>query len=72
MAVFAKRYIADWPETSRFLNEEERALLNHRLLENSREAKMDRLDSAAIYRILGDWKIYAGYDTIPISFNQTD
>ena len=61
VALIAKAFIVDWPETSKFLNVEERQLLLRRLSEEFEEARMDRLDKKARRRIFGDWKIYLGY-----------
>lgn len=60
VAVIAKFFICDWPETAKFLNEEERALLAARLQNDLGEATMNRLDKAAAKRAFGDWKIYVG------------
>lgn len=65
VAVLGKFFIVDWPETSRFLNPEERALLMRRLREESAEANMDTLDKKAAKRIFTDWKIYLGSDHRP-------
>lgn len=69
IAAVSKFFIVDWPETSKFLNDDERHLLLRRLRIDVAEAKMDRLDKKAARRIFGDWKIYAGYvgtsDTLP-------
>jgi len=62
VAALGKFFIVDWPETSKFLNPEERALLLRRLREETAEARMDTLDKKATKRILTDWKIYVGYD----------
>ncbi|KAJ5166933.1 uncharacterized protein N7482_005714 [Penicillium canariense] len=59
-AVVSKFLIVDWPETSRFLNDQERALLLSRLSEDRGQARMDRLDRAARGRVLRDIKIYLG------------
>lgn len=59
-AVAAKWLIVDWPENASFLNEEERAMLLHRLSEDHGEAKMDRLDRAAVKRTFSDVKMYLG------------
>ncbi len=64
LAIIAKFFIVDWPETSKFLNVQERQLLLHRLSEDVEEARMDRLDKKSRRRILGDWKIYIGYGSI--------
>jgi hypothetical protein len=60
IAAASKFLIVDWPETSSFLNDEERALLLSRLLDDRKDARMDRLDSAARRRVLRDIKIYLG------------
>lgn len=60
IAAASKFLIVDWPETSSFLNDEERALLLSRLLDDRKDAQMDRLDSAARRRVLRDIKIYLG------------
>jgi hypothetical protein len=56
----SKFWIVDWPETAKFLTEEERALLIEKLSQDSGEAKMNRLDKAAAKRIFTDWKIWVG------------
>ncbi|KAH8884162.1 MFS general substrate transporter [Thozetella sp. PMI_491] len=58
VGVISKWWIADWPETARFLNDEERAMLVSRLAEDVGDATMDRLDQNATRRIIKDWKIY--------------
>lgn len=60
VAVVAKFLIVDWPEQSRFLNDEERILLLSRLSEDRGDARMDRLDRPAVKRVFGDIKIYLG------------
>lgn len=60
-AAFAKIFIVDWPEKCKFLNAEERSLLLRRLQEDGEQARMDRLDKNAKWRVFADWKIYAGY-----------
>jgi hypothetical protein len=60
VAALAKLVIVDWPETSKFLNEEERKLLIRRLEEDNGVAKMSRLDKNAIKRVFSDVKIYLG------------
>ncbi|KAI9843963.1 MAG: hypothetical protein M1837_006004 [Sclerophora amabilis] len=60
LAVISKFLIVDWPETARFLNAEEKALLSLRLEQDGGFARMDRLDRKAKMRILRDWKIYVG------------
>jgi len=56
----AKFFVVDWPETAKFLNEEERALLLARLAADTGEANMNRLDKNARKRVFGDWKVYVG------------
>ncbi|KAJ6003003.1 hypothetical protein N7451_005550 [Penicillium sp. IBT 35674x] len=60
VAIALKYFVVDWPETSKFLTEEERVLLSRRLTADVATAKMDRLDRAANKRIYGDWKIWCG------------
>ena len=60
VAVIAKFFIVDWPETAKFLSPEERLLLVRRLSEDGADVRMDRLDSKAKRRAFGDWKIYVG------------
>ncbi|KAJ5889602.1 hypothetical protein N7504_010412 [Penicillium tannophilum] len=60
VAIILKYFVVDWPETAKFLTEEERVLLNRRLTADVATAKMDRLDRAANKRIYGDWKIWCG------------
>lgn len=61
VAAASKLFIVDWPETAKFLNDDERQLLLLRLRNDVAEAKMDRLDKKATTRIFRDWKIYVGY-----------
>ncbi|KAI3329765.1 major facilitator superfamily domain-containing protein [Ustulina deusta] len=60
VGVVSKWWITDWPETARFLNDDERSLLLARLAQDTGEAKMDELTPNARKRILSDWKIYTG------------
>ncbi|KAF2641474.1 MFS general substrate transporter [Massarina eburnea CBS 473.64] len=53
-------WIPDWPETAKFLNSNERALLIARLSADTGDAVMNRLDKSALKRIFGDVKIYLG------------
>ena len=62
-ALVALFVIPDWPETARFLKEDERQVLLHRLNVDSAGVKMDRLDKKAMKRILLDKKILFGYET---------
>ena len=61
VAVLSKFFIVDWPETSKFLNHDERILLLRRLREEVADAKMNYLDKKAARRVFRDWKIYVGY-----------
>jgi hypothetical protein len=58
--IAAKFLVVDWPETSTFLNDEERALLLRRLSEDRGEAQMNRFDKPAAKRTFSDVKIYLG------------
>ncbi|TKA67200.1 hypothetical protein B0A49_04513 [Cryomyces minteri] len=60
IGIASKWFVPDWPETAKFLNEEERALLVARLSRDSGEATMNRLDGPAAKRVAKDWKIYVG------------
>ncbi|KAI0121318.1 major facilitator superfamily domain-containing protein [Xylariales sp. AK1849] len=60
VGVISKWWIADWPETAKFLSEEERRNVTGRLARDTGDATMDRLDKSAAKRIAKDWKIYAG------------
>jgi len=53
-------WIVDWPETAKFITNEERALLVQRLSLDSGLAQMGRLDKRAARRVFLDWKIYCG------------
>lgn len=43
----SKAWVCDWPETAKFLSDEERSILTTRLHADSGEANMNRLDKAA-------------------------
>lgn len=60
VAVISKFIIVDWPDTAKFLNDEERSLLLHRLSVDQGEARLDRLDRNSTKRIFSDLKIYLG------------
>ncbi|KAF4449685.1 hypothetical protein F53441_7086 [Fusarium austroafricanum] len=60
LGVIAKWCIPDWPETAKFLNDDERCRLLARLTDDTGDARMDHLNKAAWKRILSDWKIYLG------------
>jgi hypothetical protein len=55
-----KYWVVDWPETAKFLNDDERRMLLRRLAEDSADARMDHLDKRAAKRVFTDWKIYCG------------
>ena len=57
----AKHFVVDWPETSSFLNNQERALLERRIREDTSDARMDHFDKNARSRAFRDWKIYIWY-----------
>jgi hypothetical protein len=58
VAAFAWMIIPDWPETAKFITEEERALVIARLADDVSDARMDRLDKSAAKRVFTDWKVY--------------
>lgn len=60
IATASKFIIVDWPETAKFLNDEERSLLLRRLSVDQGEARMDRLDRRSAVRVFTDLKIYLG------------
>lgn len=63
VGMIAKFWVVDWPQTTKFLSVEEKALLERKLAADSggaSSARMDRLDKRAWRRILLDWKIHVG------------
>jgi predicted MFS family arabinose efflux permease len=58
VALLAWMAIPDWPETAKFLTEDERTMVLSRLSVDNAGATMNRLDKAAAKRIFTDWKIY--------------
>ncbi|KAK3621191.1 hypothetical protein LTR56_017153 [Elasticomyces elasticus] len=58
--IAAKFIIVDWPEKATFLKEDEKRLLIARLSADVADAKMNRLDKAAAWRVFTDWKMYVG------------
>lgn len=56
----SKFFTADWPETAKFLTDDERKMLVARLAQDHGEARMDHLNKRAARRIFSDWKIYCG------------
>ncbi|KAK2793488.1 hypothetical protein FQN51_001245 [Onygenales sp. PD_10] len=59
-AVASKAIVPDWPETAKFLTDDERKILVRRLAAETDVARMDRLDKVAIKRTFSDVKIYLG------------
>lgn len=60
MGFVTKFWVTDWPETAKFLTEDERALLIARLSADTGGAVMNRLDKRAARRIFTDPKMYLG------------
>ncbi|CAG8428272.1 unnamed protein product [Penicillium salamii] len=60
IGLIAKLLIVDWPEEATFLSERERTILLARLMSENDQFPMNRLDRAAVWRILSDTKIYLG------------
>ncbi|KAF2433664.1 MFS general substrate transporter [Tothia fuscella] len=58
VGIISKFFIVDWPETAKFLTDEERVLLLARLASDQGEATMNRLDRRAVKRVFSDWKVY--------------
>lgn len=56
----SKFFTVDWPETAKFLSDEERRILVARLAQDHGEARMDHLNRRAAKRVFSDWKIYCG------------
>lgn len=57
VGAIAKLWIVDWPETAKFLNEDERTMLVARLKQDNGGADMNTLDKRAWKRIIFDWKM---------------
>ena len=62
IGVIAKFWLVDWPDQAKFLSAAEKAQLARKLAGDAGggDARMDRLDKAAVRRILTDWKIWMG------------
>ncbi|KAJ6444253.1 histidine acid phosphatase [Purpureocillium lavendulum] len=62
VGVAIKFWLVNWPDQAAFLSAEDKALLDRKLAEDAGggAARMDRLDKAACWRIVKDWKIYVG------------
>lgn len=65
IGALSKFWIVDWPETAKFLSDDERAMLIRKLAVDVGDARMDRLDSKSIRRTLLDWKIWCGTVYVP-------
>lgn len=50
--------IPDWPETDKFITEEERAIVIARLADDLSDVRMDHLDKSAAKCVFTDWKVY--------------
>jgi hypothetical protein len=60
VGIISKWWIPDWPETARFLQDDDRTLLIARLADDVGDATMNHLNKSAMKRIGKDWKIYLG------------
>jgi hypothetical protein len=60
VGIISKWWIPDWPETARFLQDDDRGLLIARLADDVGDATMNHLNKSAMKRIAKDWKIYLG------------
>lgn len=60
IAALAYFVIPDWPQTAKFLKENDRNLLIRRLALDVEEARMDHWDKTTARRVFGDIKIYLG------------
>ncbi|KAF5558561.1 nicotinamide mononucleotide permease [Fusarium mexicanum] len=60
IAIWSYWMIPDWPETAKFLNDDERALLVDRLAADKRDTHMNTWDKRTAKRIFSDVKIYLG------------
>lgn len=60
IAIFAAFYTPDWPQTSKFLTEEERGLLLARLAADTPDATMNHWNKKTAMRVFGDVKIWLG------------
>ncbi|KAI1862386.1 uncharacterized protein JN550_010248 [Neoarthrinium moseri] len=60
IGLVSKWWIADWPETAKFLNDEERKMLLSRLAQDTQDATMNHWNKGTAKRIGRDWKIHAG------------
>jgi hypothetical protein len=58
VTLVAYPFMTDWPETTKWLTSEEKAVLADRIRSDGIIGRMDRLDSKAVIRMLSDWKVY--------------
>ncbi len=58
VTLIAYFFMHDWPETAKWLSDDERQILADRIKGEGIVGKMDRLDASARRRILSDWKIW--------------
>ncbi|KAI8659822.1 hypothetical protein LRP88_06383 [Fusarium phalaenopsidis] len=58
IAVFSYWIIPDWPESAKFLNDDERAILIERLAQDRKDTHMNHWDKKTAKRIFSDPKIY--------------
>ncbi|KAL6360873.1 hypothetical protein LRP88_06581 [Fusarium phalaenopsidis] len=60
IAIFAYFYTPDWPQTAKFLTEDERELLLARLAVDTPDATMNHWNKGTAKRVFGDLKIWLG------------
>ncbi|VUC32114.1 unnamed protein product [Clonostachys rosea] len=60
IGVFAYFVTPDWPQTAKFLTEEERAMVMARLAQDTPDASMNHWNKSTAKRVLGDLKIWLG------------
>nr|RBQ97623.1 hypothetical protein FVER53263_00125 [Fusarium verticillioides] len=60
IAIWSYWMVPDWPETAKFLNDDERALLVDRLAADKKDTHMNTWDKRTAKRIFSDVKIYLG------------
>ncbi|KAF4472259.1 transporter [Fusarium albosuccineum] len=60
IAMFAYFYTPDWPQTAKFLTEEEREMLLARLAIDTPDASMNHWNKSTAKRVFGDVKIWLG------------
>ncbi|KAJ3531509.1 hypothetical protein NM208_g8847 [Fusarium decemcellulare] len=58
IAIFSYWIVPDWPESAKFLNDDERALLIDRLAQDRKDTHMNHWDKKTAKRIFSDIKIY--------------